>query len=132
MRGPPGAADRVPAMPATSPQSERLGFVEAGFRSLPERYLGAEPGFDATYHIKLCDLGHLWEVRCTPHGARVRKGGTRRSPDVCISTDAETWMSLRRGEFSGIDAFQGRRLEVSGNLDHAIAFEGMFRLPGGR
>ena len=72
-----------------------LADVEEAFRSLPERYLGADEGFDATYHIKLCDLGHLWEVRCTPHGARVRKGGTRRSPDVCLSTDADTWMRLR-------------------------------------
>src|SRR3989440_3222672 len=132
MRGPPGAADRVPAMPAPSPQSERLGFVEAGFRSLPERYLGAEPGFDATYHIKLCDLGHSWEVRCTPHGARVRKGCTRRDPDVTLATDSDTWLRLRRGELSGIAAFQRRLLGVRGNLDHAIAFEGMFRLPGGR
>ncbi len=122
-------------MPPVSGQARsdwRLADVEAAFRSLPDRFLGADEGFDATYHIKLCDLGHLWEVRCTPHGARVRKGGTRRTPDVCLSTDADTWMRLRDGEFSGIEAFQSRRLEVSGNLDYAIGFEGMFRLPGGR
>jgi pimeloyl-ACP methyl ester carboxylesterase len=106
--------------------------VENGFRSLPERYLGADPGFDATYHIKLCDLGHTWEVRCTSHGARVRKGATRRAPDVTLTTDSGTWLSLRRGELSGIAAFQRRRLGVRGNLDYAVAFEGMFRLPGGR
>ena len=49
-----------------------------------------------------------------------------------MSTDADTWLRLRRGEFSGIDAFQQRRLAVRGNLDFAIAFEGMFRLVGGR
>jgi pimeloyl-ACP methyl ester carboxylesterase len=122
----------VPRVPGQACSDWNLADVEAAFRSLPDRFLGADPGFDATYHIKLCDLGHLWEVRCTPHGARVRKGGTRREPDVCLSTDADTWMRLRRGEFSGIEAFQSRRLEVSGNLDHAIGFEGMFRLPGGR
>jgi pimeloyl-ACP methyl ester carboxylesterase len=109
-----------------------LADVETAFSTLPDRFLGADPDFDATYHIRLCDLGHLWEIRVTPHGARVRKGGTRRAPDVCLSTDADTWMRLRSGEFSGIDAFQSRRLEVSGNLDYAIGFEGMFRLPGGR
>ena len=51
---------------------------------------------------------------------------------MTISTDADTWLRLRRGEFSGIDAFQRRRLAVRGNLDYAIAFEGMFRLVGGR
>lgn len=109
-----------------------LGVAEEGFRSLPDRYLGADPGFDATYHIKLCDLGHTWEVRCTAHGARVRKGATRRTPDVTLTTDADTWLRLRRGELSGIEAFQQRLLGVRGNLDHAVAFEGMFRLLGGR
>jgi pimeloyl-ACP methyl ester carboxylesterase len=102
------------------------------FRSLPDRYLGADPGFDATYRITLCDLGHTWEVRCTSRAALVRKGGTRRRPDVTLSTDSDTWMRLRRGEFSGVEAFQRRLLTVRGNLDHAIAFEGMFRLVGGR
>jgi pimeloyl-ACP methyl ester carboxylesterase len=110
----------------------RLGAVDAAFNSLPDRYLGAGPGFDATYQIRLCDIGRTWEVRCTQHGARVRKGATRRRPDVTISTGADTWMKLREGEFSGVDAFGRRLLGVRGNLDYAVAFEGMFRLPNGR
>jgi pimeloyl-ACP methyl ester carboxylesterase len=111
---------------------QRLSIVDEAFRSLPDRYLGADPGFDSTYHITLCDLGHTWEVRCTSQTARVRKGGSRRRPDVTISTDSDTWMRLRGGEFSGVEAFQRRLLAVRGNLDNAIAFEGMFRLVGGR
>ena len=113
-------------------QIQRLTVVDEAFRSLPERYLGANPGFDATYQITLCDLGRTWEVRCTSRAARVRKGGTRRRPDVTLQTDSNTWMRLRRGEFSGVEAFQRRLLAVHGNLDHAISFEGMFRLVGGR
>lgn len=112
--------------------NERLLAVEQAFRSLPERYLGADRGFDATYRITLCDLGQTWEVRCTSAATRVRKGGSRRNPDVTIVTDAATWLRLRGGELSGIDAFQRRLLTVRGNLDYAIAFEGMFRLVGGR
>jgi pimeloyl-ACP methyl ester carboxylesterase len=122
----------VAAVAAGLSTQERLVAVEEAFRSLPGRYLGADPGFDATYDIILCDLGHTWEVRCTSHGARVRKGGSRRRPDVTLSTDAHTWLRLRRGELSGIEAFQQRVLNVRGNLDHAIAFEGMFRLVGDR
>jgi pimeloyl-ACP methyl ester carboxylesterase len=114
------------------PQSDPLSAVEQAFRSLPERYLGADPGFDCTYHIKLCDLGRTWEVRCTRQAARVRAGASRSAPDVTITTDTDTWMRLREGEFSGIEAFQRRLLGVRGNLDHAVAFEGLFRLPGGR
>src|SRR5438067_2770830 len=130
---PAGSGGRVtPLVAGDVPHARRLALVTEAFRSLPDRYLGADPGFDVTYHIKLCDLGQMWEVRCTSHGARVRKGATRRQPDVTISTDALTWLRLRRGDFSGIDAFQRRLLGVRGNLDHAIAFEGLFRLVGGR
>jgi pimeloyl-ACP methyl ester carboxylesterase len=113
-------------------QARRLALVDQAFRTLPDRFLGAEPGFDATYHVRLGDVGHTWEVRLTSHGARVRKGLTRRRPDVIIGTDAVTWMRLRRGELSGIEAFSERKLYARGNLDLAVAFEGMFRLPNGR
>jgi pimeloyl-ACP methyl ester carboxylesterase len=119
-------------MAAQAPHAARLAVVEAGFRSLPDRYLGCDPGFDATWRIVLGDVGHTWEVRCTTHGARVRKGATSRTPDVVIGTDATTWIGLRCGELSGIEAFSRRRLYARGNLDLAIAFEGLFRLEDGR
>jgi pimeloyl-ACP methyl ester carboxylesterase len=122
----------VAAVAGRPEQAQRLSVVDQAFRSLPDRFLGADPGFDATYLITLCDLGHTWEVRCTSRSARVRRGGTRRTPDVNLTTDSDTWMRLRSGEFSGVEAFQRRLLSVRGNLDQAIAFEGMFRLVGGR
>ena len=106
--------------------------VDAAFRSLPERYLGAPPGFDATYEIRLGDLGQTWEVRCTHHGARVRRGVTGRDPDVVIGTDSATWLDLRAGHLSGIEAFSRRLLYCRGNLDLAVGFEGLFRLPDDR
>src|SRR5437016_6997248 len=99
-------------MSGRGPHARLLETVDAAFRSLPDRYLGAEPGFDATYHLRLGDVGHTWEVRCTTHGTRVRKGITRREPDVVIGTDATTWLRLRRGELSGIEAFSQRRLSA--------------------
>src|SRR3954470_20663449 len=106
--------------------------VAEAFRSLPARYLGAEPGFDATYHIRLGDIGRCWEVRCTAIGARVRAGASKREPDVVIGTDAKTWLELREGEISGVEAFSQRRLYARGDLDLAVGFEGLFRLPSGR
>jgi pimeloyl-ACP methyl ester carboxylesterase len=59
-------------------------------------------------------------------------GATKRRPDVTIGTDAATWCRLRQGELSGIEAFSQRLLYARGELDLALGFEGMFRLPDGR
>ncbi len=119
-------------MAGSPPHAGRLALVEQAFRTLPERYLGAEPGFDATYHVRLGDVGHTWEVRCTEANARVRRGVSARHPDVVIGTDANTWLDLRRGELSGIEAFSQRLLYARGDIDLAVGFEGMWRLPSGR
>lgn len=113
-------------------RARRMDRVEQAFASLPGRYLGAEPGFDATFHIRLGDIGNSWEVRASEHAARVRKGITARRPDVTIATDARTWVALRNGELSGIEAFSQRRLAARGDLDLAVGFEGLFRRPDGR
>jgi len=98
---------------------------------LPERYLGSEPSFGATYEIRLGDVGRVWSVRVQGDRCEVRPAPAR-EPDVVIGADAGTWLALREGRLSGIDAFAQRRLYVKGNLDKALGFEGLFRLPGGR
>jgi pimeloyl-ACP methyl ester carboxylesterase len=114
-----------------SQQEDHLHRVEEAFASLPERYLGADPGFGAKYAIELEDTGRAWGVELDSERCRVlaHPGG---DADVVIGTDAATWLELREGKLSGLDAFRGRRLWARGNLDLAIAFEGFFRLPNGR
>ena len=51
---------------------------------------------------------------------------------MVIGTDAATWLALREGRLSGLDAFAQRRLYARGDLDLALGFEGLFRLPSGR
>jgi pimeloyl-ACP methyl ester carboxylesterase len=119
-------------MPAPTLQERALTLVEEGFRTLPERYLGAPEGFDVTYHVRLGDIGHTFEVRCTEHAARVRKGISARPADVVIGTDSRTWLRLRAGELSAVEAFRERTLYARGELDNAVRFEGLFRLPDGR
>jgi pimeloyl-ACP methyl ester carboxylesterase len=118
-------------VPGRLSHARRIEVVNDAFQSLPDRYLGADPDFDATYHVRLGDLGHTWEVCATTHGARVRKGVSRRA-DVVIGTDSVTWLRLREGQLSGIEAFSERKLYARGNLDLAVGFEGLFRLPNGR
>jgi pimeloyl-ACP methyl ester carboxylesterase len=119
-------------MSVSTLKDHSLALVEAGFHTLPERYLGAPEGFDVTYHVRLGDLGHTFEVRCTEHGARVRKGISARPADVTIGTDSQTWLRLRAGELSAVEAFRERSLYARGELDNAVRFESLFRLPDGR
>jgi pimeloyl-ACP methyl ester carboxylesterase len=118
-------------MDGSSIQGHVLGRVEEAFASLSERYLGADDGFAATIHFRLGDLGRTWEVDLRPDLCRVRTSPTRRA-DVVVGTDARTWLSLREGRMSGLDAFAQRRLWARGRLDYAVGFEGLFRLPGDR
>src|SRR3954470_5699754 len=126
-----GLRGSVPPVPG-SPHAGRLLTLQQVFKTLPDRYLGAEPGFDATYHVRLGDVGHTWEIRLDEHRAHVRTGITRRKPDVTIGTDSETWLRLREGGLSGVEAFHQRLLYARGDLDLAVGFEGRFALPGGR
>ena len=110
---------------------QRAARAVNAFTELPARYLGAPPGFDATFQIRLGDVGRTWEVRTRGELCEVSPSPAR-EPDVVIGTDASTWLALREGRLSGLDAFSQRRLYARGDLDRALGFEGLFRLPGGR
>ena len=59
----PFGGDTIEApLTTATPEQQRLGKVEAAFASLPDRYLGADPGFGASYRIELDDLGLSWAV----------------------------------------------------------------------
>jgi len=105
--------------------------AEDAFATLPERYLGSEEDRRATVQIRLSDLGRTWEVELRDHRCKVRTS-PRGRPDVTIGTDAETWLALREGEVSGLEAFRQRRLWARGDLDLAVGFEGMFARPDGQ
>jgi pimeloyl-ACP methyl ester carboxylesterase len=126
-----GASERTPRGSSVSLQAQRVRRTEEAFRSLPSRYLGADPDFDATFQIRLGDVGRTWEVRAQGEHCHVRTSATR-EPDVVIGSDAATWVGLREGGLSGLDAFAQRRLYARGDLDLALGFEGLFHLPGDR
>ena len=121
----------VDGQDATSLHEQRARRASTVFASLPERYRGAPQDFDATFQIRLGDVGRTWEVRLRGDRCEVQPSA-RREPDVTLGTDASTWLALREGRMSGLDAFSQRRLYARGDLDLALGFEGMFELPGGR
>jgi pimeloyl-ACP methyl ester carboxylesterase len=119
------------ALTEVTAEGQRLREVGEAFASLHERYLGADPGFHASYRIELDDLGLSWAVELDEDRCRVTVS-PERDPDTVIGTDAATWLELREGRLSGLDAFRSRRLWARGNLDLAVAFEGFFQRPYGR
>ena len=125
------ASGPISAKTSVSLHAQRVRRTEEAFRSLPLRYLGTDPGFDATFQVRLGDVGRTWEIRAQGDRCEVRPSPSR-DPDVVIGSDATTWIALREGSLSGLDAFAERRLYARGDLDLALGFEGLFRLPGGR
>jgi pimeloyl-ACP methyl ester carboxylesterase len=121
----------VDGQDATSLHEQRARRASTVFATLSERYRGAPEGFDATFQIRLGDVGRTWEIRLRGDRCEVQPSA-RREPDVIIGTDASTWLALREGRMSSLDAFSQRRLYARGDLDLGLAFEGMFELPGGR
>ena len=128
---PRGVSQRGSRDVSISLHAQRVRRVEEAFRGLPDRYRGAEPNFDATFEVRLGDVGRTWQVRARGERCEVRPSPTR-EPDVVIGSDAATWTGLREGRLSGLDAFAQRRLYARGDLDLALGFEGLFRLPGDR
>jgi pimeloyl-ACP methyl ester carboxylesterase len=128
---PRGASQGGSRDASTSLHAQRVRRVEEAFRGLPERYRGADPDFDATFQVRLGDVGRTWQVRARGDRCEVGPSPTR-EPDVVIGSDAATWIGLREGRLSGLDAFAQRRLYARGDLDLALGFEGLFRLPGDR
>jgi pimeloyl-ACP methyl ester carboxylesterase len=128
-KSPRQASQHGPGIGSVSLHAQRVRRVEEAFRTLPHRYLGAD--FDATFQVRLGDVGRTWQVRTHGERCEVRPSPTR-EPDVVIGTDAATWIALREGRLSGLDAFAQRRLYARGDLDLAVGFEGLFRLPSDR
>jgi pimeloyl-ACP methyl ester carboxylesterase len=118
-------------MEQLSPPDSLLGRVEDVVDTLPERYLGGEEDRRETIQVRLSDVGRSWEVELRGERCRVHSS-PRDEPDVTIGTDAATWLELREGRLSGLDAFRQRRLWARGDLDVAVGFEGLFKLPDDR
>src|SRR4051794_3334606 len=118
-------------MPGISLAERLQRRVATAFASLPDRYLGADADFDASFEIRLGDIGRVRGVRL--RGERCQGlASAPAAPDVVIGTDASTWLAMREGRISGLDAFSARRLYARGALDLALGFEGLFEPPGGR
>src|ERR1044072_7874734 len=116
---------RVPGgMNLPSVQGLRRQGIEESFGPPPERFIPSDEPLDAAVEIELSDSGRVWRVELTHEACAVAEldGGDRARPDVAIKTDSETWLNLRSGKLTGLEAFEARRLHISGDLALVMRF----------
>jgi pimeloyl-ACP methyl ester carboxylesterase/putative sterol carrier protein len=93
--------------------------------TLPDRFRPeAAHGFSAEFGLTIEDTHYriaIADGRCS-----VREENPT-APAARISMDARTWLDLDAGSLSSIDAFLADRLEVRGNVDHAVRMQSLFR-----
>jgi pimeloyl-ACP methyl ester carboxylesterase len=108
----------------------RQGRVDDAFASLPEHFIGLGHRAPATVEVRLAEEDRFWRVALGAEGCEVTEGAGGK-PDVVIETDRNTWLALRSGRRTGLEAFRDGKLRITGDLDLALSFEGLFRLPDG-
>jgi len=106
--------------------AERPGRTEVRQRvlTLPERFRPeAADGFAAEFALKVDD--EHFRVSVARGRCSVREGEAG-FPSARIATDRRTWIDLDGGHLSSIDAFLQDRIQVRGNIDHAVRMQLLF------
>ena len=73
------------------------------------------------------DGGGSWFIEIKDGSARTGEG-TLDNPNVTITMSAETWLALVNEEISGMQAFMGGKLKVTGDVGLAQKIDMLFRL----
>lgn len=93
--------------------------------TLPDRFRPeAASGFAAEFGLTIED--QHFRIAIADGRCSVREENPT-APVARISMDARTWLDLDAGHLSSIDAFLDDRLEVRGNVDHAVRMQSLFR-----
>jgi len=71
--------------------------------------------------------GGKWFIEIKDGSARTGEG-TLDNPNVTITMSAETWLALVNEEISGMQAFMGGKLKVTGDVGLAQKIDMLFRL----
>lgn len=101
------------------------GAVRERMLTLPDRFRPeAARGFAAEFGLTI-EAQH-YRIAIADGRCSVREENPT-APAARISMDARTWLELDAGSLSSIDAFLDDRLEVRGNVDHAVRMQSLFR-----
>jgi pimeloyl-ACP methyl ester carboxylesterase len=99
--------------------------VRSRMRTLARRYRSeAADGFAGEFDVSVDGRAYrvtVGEGRCSVEDGRPA------FPTARIATDAGTWLELDAGTVSSIEAFLEGRIEVRGNIDHAVRMQSLFR-----
>jgi putative sterol carrier protein len=96
--------------------------IDSFFASLPERASGKDlGGIDATYVFAL-ESGEAWTVKIADGALSVSEGRDE-SANCTVSTGADTFSKLVRGEIEALPAYLSGKLKLSGDLGAAMQLQ---------
>jgi putative sterol carrier protein len=97
--------------------------VREFFAQLPARAQGRTAGVNSSYVFAVDGAG-TWTVRVTDEGVSVDEGDA--GGDCTISTSAETFERIVRGEQNPTSAYMTGKLKVKGDLGAALKLQKLF------
>ena len=99
--------------------------VREHVRSLPRRFRQqAADGLSAEWELRVG--GQTFAISVADHACSVREGPSMVAATI-ISTDPATWIEMDEARLMGAQAFMGRHVAVTGNLDLAVRLQTLFR-----
>lgn len=116
-----GIAEHSPPLTGDPEVRERM-------LTLPDRFRAeAAAGFTGEFGLRIGPDAYRIAIAGGRCAVREEDPAT---PAARITMDRETWLALDSGELSSIDAFLDDKLEVRGNVDHAVRMQSLFHFSG--
>ena len=99
------------------------------FEKLPEVFnADAAQGVNSVFQFNISgEGGGNWHV-AVKGGACSIEEGKNEAPNVTLTMETPTWISMSKGEINGAEAFMSGKLMAEGDIMLAQQFSGIFRL----
>lgn len=101
--------------------------VKEVFNNMPQIFNpNAAQGLDVVIQYEITgEGGGNWHITIKDGACKIQEGSYE-SPNVTITTSAETWLAIVNKETNGMQAFMSEQLKVSGDIMLTQRIEQMF------
>jgi putative sterol carrier protein len=110
---------------------ELAGILEEQRRKyMDPRVAGQFKGWNKTMQYHFTDTGEYWIIRLVdgaPQPAE-KAAGPAAKPEIQYEMDTETLRAMNRGEISGMEAFQRKRLRLKASVPDMMKLQSLNRI----